>query len=173
MRAGLHITRLAALSQTRSWDLRITRPTHCLCGHSGYKVLSQRYPVCLVAPLRAMIDLIETVSVLTTWKLHYPQSRQSVQRIPWCLTISKAALKSICMRNHSLQSNLRRTFQCIGHTQKCITGRQIFPISKLGGWKHTTAFHKSFENNRHQTLKRFKNHRCCRNQSIIGNRRRR
>ena len=38
MRTGLQITRLAALSQTRSCDLRITRPTHCLCGHSVYKM---------------------------------------------------------------------------------------------------------------------------------------
>ena len=36
MGAGLQITRLAALSQPRSYDLRNARPTHCLCGHSGY-----------------------------------------------------------------------------------------------------------------------------------------
>ena len=32
MRAGLRITRLAALSQPRTCDLRNARPTHCLCG---------------------------------------------------------------------------------------------------------------------------------------------
>ena len=37
MRAGLQITRLAALREPRSCDLRNARPTHCLCGHSGYK----------------------------------------------------------------------------------------------------------------------------------------
>ena len=28
-----------------------------------------------------------------------------------------------------------------------------FPISKLGDWKHTTAFHTSSKTNRHQALK--------------------
>ena len=39
MRAGQQITRLTALSEVRTCDLRNTRPTHCLCGHSGYKGL--------------------------------------------------------------------------------------------------------------------------------------
>ena len=34
MWAGLQITRLTALSEQRTCDLRNTRPTHCLCGHS-------------------------------------------------------------------------------------------------------------------------------------------
>ena len=38
LQCGLQITRLAALSQPRTCDLRIPRPTHCLCGHPGYKV---------------------------------------------------------------------------------------------------------------------------------------
>ena len=33
----LQITRLAALSEPQTCDLRNARPTHCLCGHSGYK----------------------------------------------------------------------------------------------------------------------------------------
>ena len=37
MRAGLQITRLSALSQPRTCDLRYARPPHFLCGHSGYK----------------------------------------------------------------------------------------------------------------------------------------
>ena len=36
MRAGLQITRLAALSQPRTCDLQNARPMHCRCGHSGY-----------------------------------------------------------------------------------------------------------------------------------------
>ena len=32
----LQITRLAALSEPRTCDLRNARPTHCLCGHLGY-----------------------------------------------------------------------------------------------------------------------------------------
>ena len=35
MRALLQITRLTALSERRTCDLRNTKPTHCLCGHSG------------------------------------------------------------------------------------------------------------------------------------------
>ena len=34
-----------------------------------------------------------------------------------------------------------------------LTGNKAFPISKLGGWKHNIAFHKSSETNSHQTLK--------------------
>ena len=34
---------------------------------------------------------------------------------------------------------------CMRHAQKCITGTQTFPISKLGGWKHMTASHKLFK----------------------------
>ena len=36
VQCGLQITRLAALSEPRTCDLRNARPTHCLCGHSGY-----------------------------------------------------------------------------------------------------------------------------------------
>ena len=39
------------------------------------------------------------------------------------------------------------------HTQKCTTGTQTFPISKLGGWKYITEFHKSSKTNRHQAFK--------------------
>ena len=45
--------------------------------------------------------------------------------------------------DQSLLPILQCTLQCMGHTQKCITGTQTFPISNLGGWKDTTAFHKS------------------------------
>ena len=31
----------------------------------------------------------------------------------------------------------------MGHAQKCITGTQTFPISKLGGWKHSTPLHST------------------------------
>ena len=36
MPAGLQITRLAALSEPWTCDLRNARPEHCLCGHSEY-----------------------------------------------------------------------------------------------------------------------------------------
>ena len=49
-----------------------------------------------------------------------------------------------------LLPTLQCTLQCMRHAQKCITGTQAFPISKLGGWKHTTALNKSSEVNLHQ-----------------------
>ena len=57
------------------------------------------------------------------------------------------------LHDPSLLPILQCTLQCMGHTQECITGTQTFPISKLGGWKDTTAFHKSSKTNRHQALK--------------------
>ena len=36
VQCGLQITRLTALTEMRTCDLRNARPTHCLCGHSGY-----------------------------------------------------------------------------------------------------------------------------------------
>ena len=38
------------------------------------------------------------------------------------------------------------------------------------GWKHRTAFHKSFETNRHQPLKHLKQYCCYEIQSVIANR---
>ena len=40
--------------------------------------------------------------------------------------------------NPCLLPTFQCTLQCMGHTQKCITGTHPFPISKMGGWKHTT-----------------------------------
>ena len=39
MRAGLQIARITVL-QPGTCDLRSSRPTHCLCGHSGYRYIS-------------------------------------------------------------------------------------------------------------------------------------
>ena len=49
------------------------------------------------------------------------------------------------LRDPSLLAILQWTLQC-AHAQKRITGTQTFPISKLGGWKHTTAFHQTLKN---------------------------
>ena len=76
----------------------------------------------------------------------------------------------ISLYDPSLLPPLQCTLQCTRHAQKCITGTQTFPISKLGGWKHTTTFHKSSETNRHQTLKHLRQHRCYGNRSVVGNR---
>ena len=39
LQCGLQITRLAAMSEPRTCDLRNTRQQHCLCGHSGYVII--------------------------------------------------------------------------------------------------------------------------------------
>ena len=70
----------------------------------------------------------------------------------------------------SLLPTVQCTLQCMRRTQKCITGKQTFPISKLGGWKHTTAFHKSSEESRHQALKHLWQYWCHGNRSVVGNR---
>ena len=38
VQCGLQITRLTALTEIRTCDLRNAWPTHCLCGHSGYYI---------------------------------------------------------------------------------------------------------------------------------------
>ena len=75
------------------------------------------------------------------------------------------------LQDSSLLPTLKCTLQCMGHAQKCITGTQTFPISKLGGWKHTTAFHTSSNTNRHQALIHLKHYWYYGNWSLIGNRR--
>ena len=57
----------------------------------------------------------------------------------------------------SLLPTLQCTLQCMRHTEKCITGMQTFPMSKLSGWKHTNEFHKSSEANRHWRSNTFDN----------------
>ena len=37
VQCGLQITRLTALTEIRTCALRNAKPTHCLCGHSGYE----------------------------------------------------------------------------------------------------------------------------------------
>ena len=71
----------------------------------------------------------------------------------------------------SLLPTLQCPLQCMGHTQKCITGTQIFQISKQCCWKHITAFLKSTKTKRHQALKHLGQCWCCGNRSVIGNRR--
>ena len=58
----------------------------------------------------------------------------------------------ITQHDPSLRRTLQCTLQCMGHAQKCITCTQTFPISKLGGWKYTTTFHKSSKIDRYQAL---------------------
>ena len=41
VQCGLQITRLTALTEMRTCDLRNARPTHSLCGHSGYILILQ------------------------------------------------------------------------------------------------------------------------------------
>ena len=79
----------------------------------------------------------------------------------------------INLYNPSFLRSLQCTLQCMRHAQKCITGTQTFPISKLGGWKHTTAFHKSSEANRHRALEHLRQYRCYGNRPAVCNRGRR
>ena len=76
----------------------------------------------------------------------------------------------IGLHNPGLLPTLQCPLQCVWHTQMRITSTQTFPISKLGGWKHTTVFHKSTETNRHQTLRHLWQYWCYGNWSVIGNR---
>ena len=69
--------------------------------------------------------------------------------MPRWLTLST----EVDLHDPSILPTLQCTLQCTVHEQKCITGTQTFLISKLGGWKDTTAFHKSSKTNRHQALK--------------------
>ena len=76
----------------------------------------------------------------------------------------------INLHDPGLLPTLQCTLQCMGHARKCTKGTQTFPISKLGGWKPTTAFHKSSKTNRHQELKHLRQYWWYRNRSVIGNR---
>ena len=76
----------------------------------------------------------------------------------------------INMYDPSLLPSLQCTLQCMRYAQKCITGTQTFPISKFGGWKHTTGFHKLSEANQQQALKHLKQYRCYINRSVVANR---
>ena len=71
--------------------------------------------------------------------------------MPRWLTLSKAALKSICTIRASCP--LSNALCTVWDTHRSASGTQTFPISKLGGWQHTTVFHKSSKANRYQTLK--------------------
>ena len=46
----------------------------------------------------------------------------------------------INLHDPSLLHTLQCTLQSMGHTQKFMTGTQIFPISKQGGWKQGSKF---------------------------------
>ena len=56
------------------------------------------------------------------------------------------------LRNRSILHTLQWILQCMGHTQKHMTSIQTFPISKLGGFNHTTAVLELSETNRYQVL---------------------
>ena len=69
--ARLQITKLAALSQLRTCDLRNARPTHCLCGQSGYKnIWTLPYSYTRQWADRLLISL-------STWKITYHKSLNS------------------------------------------------------------------------------------------------
>ena len=49
-------------------------------------------------------------------------------------------------------------------------GIQTFPINRLGAWKHSTAFHKSYKTKGHEAIKHLRQYWCYGNWSVIGNR---
>ena len=82
MRAGLQITTLAALREPRTCDLRNSGPTHCLCGHSGYKIYSY-------------IINLEPLSFIIKYRWRRQTERCEVgtlERSLKCLTITRACL---------------------------------------------------------------------------------
>ena len=79
-----------------------------------------------------------------------------------------AVLKSICTILASCPLSNALYSACDMH-KKCITVTQTFPISKLGGWKPSNAFHKSSVANQHQALKHLRQYRCYGNCSVVGN----
>ena len=85
-----------------------------------------------------MIGLIETVSIYrqdrtsNTHRAEHIENAKILDPIKGC--------SEVYLHDPSLLPTLQCTLQCMGHAQKCITGTQTFPISKLGGWKHTTSF---------------------------------
>ena len=119
-----------------------------------------------------MIGLIETVFLsnrteqdrtCNTHRAELIENGQMVYPIKSCTEVNR--------HDPSLLSTLKCTLRCMGHAQNYITDTQTFPISKLGGWKDTTAFLKSSKTNRHQALKHLRQYRCYGNWSVIGNRR--
>ena len=90
------------------------------------------------------------VSIYTTQNLQYPQNRSYTETL---MVDPIKGCAEINLYDPSLLPTLQCTLQCMRHAQKSIIGTQTFPVSKLGGWKHTTAFHKSSQANRHQVLK--------------------
>ena len=74
----------------------------------------------------------------------------------------------IDLNHSSLLPHLQSTLLGVCHTQKGITSAKIFPISELGGWKHTSAFHKTHKMNWRQKLKYLRQCRCSENWSVIG-----
>ena len=109
-------------------------------------------------------DLIKTVSLFTTPNLQYPQSnlmKNNSQMVDY-----KKGCAEVNLHNPSLLPTPQWTLPRMEYLQKCVS----FPISKLGGWKHTTAFHKSSKMNRHQMLKHLRQHWCNRNCPAVGNR---
>ena len=67
-------------------------------------------------------------------------TEHSLERISWSVILSKAALKSICTVLASCP--LSNAHGKVWDTHEGIISSECFPISELGGWIHTSAFHK-------------------------------
>ena len=93
-----------------------------------------------------------------------------LSKIPLWFTLSKADRKSI----YTILSSFSLFNALCSVWDSCKSALQLprpFRLAHcIGGWKHTTAFHKSSETNRHQALKHLRQHWCYGNRSVIGNR---
>ena len=76
------------------------------------------------------------------------------------------------LHNPGLLPTLQCTLKFMRHTQECIAGTLPFLIRKLGGWKHTTAFHESYKTKRHRAPNPPNTVRpiCSGNPSVVCNR---
>ena len=84
---------------------------------------------------------------------------QNLWRIPKIVDPIKGCAE-VKLRNRSILNTLQWILQCMGHTQKYMTSIQTFPISKLGGFNHTTAVLESSETNRYQVLEHLRQRWC-------------
>ena len=100
-----------------------------------------------------------------------PASCNLNTRPPW-LTLSKSALKSICMNKHNFTTLVQFLLTSTDGIQKSITGTQILPVRVLVRWQKSWAFQKATKMQRDQFLKNLKQNCCIRNRPIVADYRR-
>ena len=74
-------------------------------------------------------------------------------------------LPIIKIGNNKINETSVTNFLCI-HLDKKLN--KNLPLSELGGWKHTSAFHKPPQTNRHRTLKYLGASGVCSSRAVYG-----